>query len=659
MQLIFTFGPLDSAADLSSGVALGELIALLAPDYSPKVKNNIGSGEFRFINLITEHNEIISYCTFSDDNWRLKASNLKKIVDSVVLYYSDVLDLSLDANLKPEVIKIAEVNDVKELEKLLKLILGLAVNCNEKQNYITQIMEMEENVQQNIMKALQDIENIGGPSSARNSLNLQQDFKDDREQLAQKCHEKENQIAIMIVEKNSMQQEIQKLQMLLEKYENPAVIGDDGASLGNPIQGSVRYNELRKQVDHLRNDLMLSETVKEDMKMKSNQQEKEIHFLQVKIDELTKASSELSQIKDEVDILREANEKSKIYETQLATYKKKMEDYNDLKRQVKQYEDRAAEYLKQNLQYEDEAKKFSGLKGQMELYKKELEELHYKLDSEMQKTVKAEFDLQVMQTKIAGLQRERDNLLQHRDVLQEKVDELRCNQGGGDEDDSTNISRELLGDSLKERMARLEAENKALREGQGGQTALSDLLNDANQRNEKMREQLKTANQKILLLTSQNVSDDDKNRSGTTELRELCETRERLLEEAQSQITNSHTRVRQLESSLESKSQELATLDMKYRKCVEKAKDVIKGLDPRLLGEHMGLEGASSEAPEPDVMSVMESRLIASAFYRMALNVQRESVDSRLASLSQGQSFMARQRQPAARKPMNMNFNKK
>lgn len=570
-----------------------------------------------------------------------------------MLYYSDELDLSLDAHLKPEVMKIAESNDEVELEKLLKLILGLAVNCNEKQNYITQIMMMEETVQQNIMKALQDIENIGGSSSARNSLNLSAEIKDDREQLAQKCHEKENQITIMLEEKHSMQHEIHKLQMLLERYENPAVIGDDGASIGNPIQGSVRYNELRKQVDNLKNDLLLSETVKEDLKMKSTQQEKEIQLLQSKIDGLSKASSELSQIKDEVDILREASEKSKIYESQLATYKKKLEDYNDLKRQLKQYEDRAAEYLKQNVHYEEESKKYSGLKGQMELYKKELEELHSKLDSEMQKTVKAEFDLQVMQTKIAGLQRERDNLLAQRDVLQEKVDEMRCNQ---DEDSAGNISQELLGDSMKERIARLEAENKALREGQGGQTALSDLLNDANQRNEKMREQLKTANQKILLLTSQNFSDDDKNKSGILELRELCETRERLLEEAQSQITNSHTRVRQLETSLETKNQELSALDLKYRKCVEKAKEVIKGLDPRLLNDHT--EGSSSEAAEADVMSVTESRMIASAFYRLALNSQRESVDSRLASLSQGQSFMARQRQPAPRKPLNMTFKK-
>lgn len=570
-------------------------------------------------------------------------------------YYSDELDLSIDANLKPEVMKIAEHNDIRELEKLLKLFLGLAVNSVEKQTYITQIMDMEESVQRNIMKALQEIENMGGgTSSARNSLNLSSEqaiIKDDREMLAQQCHEKDNKIAILLDEKITLQQEIQRLQMQVDKYENPGIIGDDAMSLGNPMEGSQRFNELRKQVDALKNDLLLSDTMKEDLKMKSSQQEVQISILQSKIEELTKASNELSQIKDEVDILREASEKSKILETQLLTYKKKLEDYNDLKRQLKQYEDRAAEYLKQNMQYEDDAKKFTGLRGQVELYKKELEELHTKLDTEMQKTVKAEFDLQVMQTKIAGLQRERDNLLSQRDSLQEKIDELRCNQAGMD--DSANISRELLGDSSKEKISRLEAENKALREGQGGQTALTDLLTDANQRNEKLRDQLKVANQKILLLTSQNVSDDEKHKSGTVELRELCDTRERLLEEAQSQITNSHTRIRQLESSLESKNQELTTLEIKYRKCVDKAKEVIKGLDPRILGEAMGIDNVAVEPPENDCMSVMESRLLASAFYRMALNTQRENVDSKLASLSQGQSFMARQRQPAARKPIN------
>lgn len=621
-----------SCNDLSTGTTLGELMTILVPDtnYAPKIRN-----------------------IASSDNWRSKASNLKKIVDCVVLYYSDELDLSLDAHLIPEVVKIAENNDECELSKLIKLILGVAVNCDDKQKYITKIMEMEEDIQRNIMKALQEIENIGAPTSARNSMNMQNfDIKDDREHLAQRLHEKENLIALMMEEKSALSAEINKLQLALEKHESQALVGEDGVSLGAPLQGSVRMNELRKQIENLKNDLLLSETVKEDLKMKSIQQEKQISTLQMKIDELTKASSELSQIKDEVDILREASEKSKEYERQLAVYKKKLEDSNDMKRQIKQLEERNAEYLKQNLQYEEEAKKFSALKGQVDLYKNQLEELHLKLDSEMQKTVKAEFDLQVMQTKFSGICRERDNLKTQCDTLQEKVDELKCNNPMSDDEDSANMSRELLGDNLKEKIVRLEAENAALRDGQ--QTALSDLLNDSNQRNEKLREQLKSANQKILLLTSQSSTDGDKSKNGILELRDLCDQRERLLEEAQSQISNSHQRIRQLEGALENKTHDFMALELKYKKCVDKAKEVIKNLDPRLLGDQ--IESTVHEVQEEeDRMSAIESKLIATAFYRMAMSTQRENVDSKLASLSQGQSFMARQRQPAARKPLTLN----
>ncbi|XP_070493215.1 protein hook [Chironomus tepperi] len=619
LKILELSGARSSAMDLSTGVTLGELLAVLVPNYTPKIRN-------------------ISI----SDNWRSKASNLKKIVDSVVMYYSDELDLSLDEHLIPDVFKISENNDEAELIKLIKLLLGIAVNCENKLQYITQIMEMEEDIQRNIMKALQEIENIGTPSSTKNSMNVQNlDIRDDHEMLAQKLHEKENLISLMTEEKIAMQHEINKLQMAIEKYENQALIGEDGISLGAPLQGSVRMNELRKQIEILKNDLLLSETMKEDLKMKSMHQEKQISSLQMKIDELTKASSELSQIKDEVDILRDANEKAKEYERQLAIYKKKLEDNNDIKRQIKHLEERAAEYLKQNLTYEEELKKLSALKSQVDLYKNQLDEFHIKLDSEMQKTIKAEFDLQVIQTKLSGVTRERDNFRTECDNLRERLEELKCNNVT-DDDDSTNISRELFGDNMKEKISRLEAENKALREGQ--QTALSDLLNDSNQRNEKLRDQLKSANQKILVLTSQN--DMDKNKNGNLELRELCEQREKLLEEAQSQISNSHQRIRQLETSLETKTHDFAGLELKYKKCVEKAKEVIKGL---------GLsDGTVNEVPEEheERMSIMESKLIVAAFYRMAISTQRENVDSKLASLTQGQSFMARQRQPAARKPI-------
>lgn len=226
--------------------------------------------------------------------------------------------------------------------------------------------------------------------------------------------------------------------------------------------------------------------------------------------------AELAQLKDELDALSEANDKLKVSEALIQTYKKKLEDAHDLKRQIKLLEDRNAEYLQQNLHQEENVKKLSALKGQVELYKKEIQELHTRLDTEMNKIVKVEFDFSNANAKITALQREKEILSSERDALLDTCDQLRCSQGiggGNDTDTAGNtISNELLSPAFKEKLQLLEAENKALREGQGGQTALSQLLDDANQRSEKLRDQLKVANQKILTLSQNSVDEAGKAR---------------------------------------------------------------------------------------------------------------------------------------------------
>lgn len=73
-----------------------------------------------------------------------------------------------------------------------------------------------------------------------------------------------------------------------------------------------------------------------------------------------------------MDILRESNDKLKVCEAQLETYKKKLEEFNDLKKHIKMLEERSADYVQQNAQFEEDAKKSATLKGQVELFKKEV-----------------------------------------------------------------------------------------------------------------------------------------------------------------------------------------------------------------------------------------------------------------------------------------------
>lgn len=233
-------------------------------------------------------------------------SNLKKVTSSAMEYYSDSLNLTLTDFTPPDVAKIAEKHDLIELGRLLQLILGCAVNCAQKQTYITQIMSLEESLQRNIMTALQELETIwqGSTASARTSLSIASttasfDTKpspssgsqatDQRDALAQRCHEAELKVALLLDEKFSLQQEMSKIQEELERAQNGGgglAIGDDGISLGPAEPGSTRYTQLRRQLDALKDELLVAETQRDDFKIRAAQQEKEINLLQGKSDEL-------------------------------------------------------------------------------------------------------------------------------------------------------------------------------------------------------------------------------------------------------------------------------------------------------------------------------------------------------------------------------------
>ena len=51
----------------------------------------------------------------------------------------------------------AERGDKCELGRMLQLVLGCAVNCDDKHEYIRGIMNMEEAVQHDVMKAIQEV----------------------------------------------------------------------------------------------------------------------------------------------------------------------------------------------------------------------------------------------------------------------------------------------------------------------------------------------------------------------------------------------------------------------------------------------------------------------------------------------------------------------
>lgn len=151
-------------------------------------------------------------------------------------------------------------------------------------------MELEESLQRNIMQAIQELETTyqgGMASKSGSSISFDaKSVQEERDRLAQKCHEAERRIALLLEEKSLLQQEVNKLQGELESSESPkGLIGDDGSSLGPMLPGSNRYNDLRRQLDSLKEDLLQAEAQRDDFKIKSIHLEEEIVVLKVKLDE--------------------------------------------------------------------------------------------------------------------------------------------------------------------------------------------------------------------------------------------------------------------------------------------------------------------------------------------------------------------------------------
>jgi len=86
--------------------------------------------------------------------------------------------------------------------------------------------------------------------------------------------------------------------------------------------------------------------------MKLDNQEKEIVELKTKFELLQETASDTRLLKDELDILRDTADKVEKYETTIQSYKIKLEELRDLKRQVKVLETKNIAYIQQNMELE-------------------------------------------------------------------------------------------------------------------------------------------------------------------------------------------------------------------------------------------------------------------------------------------------------------------
>ncbi|XP_072552458.1 protein Hook homolog 3 isoform X3 [Salminus brasiliensis] len=681
---IQTFGveaPCKTVEDLTSGVVMAQVLQKIDAVYFSdvwisRIKSEVG------------------------DNWRLKISNLKKILKGILDYNREILGQQINDFTLPDVNLIGEHSDAAELGRMLQLILGCAVNCEQKQEYIQTIMMMEESVQHVVMTAIQELMSKETPVSGGNDsyVDLDRQLKKtveelndalaSKEEIAQRCHELDMQVAALQEEKGSL---LAENQVLMERLNQSDSIEDLNSPAGR------RHLQLQTQLEQLQEETFRLEAAKDDYRIRCEELEKELLEVKGQNEELTSLADEAQTLKDEMDVLRHSSDKVSKLEAQVESYKKKLEDLGDLRRQVKLLEEKNTSYMQNTVSLEEELRKANAARAQLETYKRQVVELQNRLSEESKKADKMEFECKRLKEKVDSLQKEKDRMRTERDSLKETIEELRCVQAQegqltsvglvplGSNEASDSLAAEIITPEIRERLIRLQHENKMLKLNQEGSdneqiALLKSLLEDANARKNELESENRLVNQRLMAGQSEveelqkSLQEQGSKADDSVLLKRKCEEHLEKLRDATSELQKKHSiiedletkysssgqKIEELEEALKKKDEDMKQMEERYKKYLEKAKSVIRTLDPKqnqgsapevqalknqLQERERMLHSLEKEYDKTKSQRDHEEKLIVSAWYNMGMALQKKAAEDRLASTGSGQSFLARQRQ--------------
>ncbi|CAL9683694.1 unnamed protein product [Knipowitschia caucasica] len=679
---IQTFGveaPCKTVDDLTTGVVMAQALQKIDAQYFNeawicRIKPDVG------------------------DNWRLKISNLKKVLKGILDFNQEILGQHINDFREPDVTLIGEHSDPAELGRMLQLILGCAVSCEQKQEYIQTIMSMEESVQHVVMNAIQELmsKETPVPAGTESFEDLDRQYKktveelnealSTKEEISQRCRELDMQVGALQDEKSSL---LAENQVLMERLNQSDSIEDVNSPAGR------RHLQLQTQLEQLQEETFRLEAAKDDYRIRCEELEKELSDVKTQNEELSSLADEAQSLKDEMDVLRHSSDKVSKLEGTIEHYKKKLEDMGLLRRQIKLLEEKNTVLMQTNVSLEEELRKANAAKGQLETYKRQVLELQNRLSEESKKADKMEFEYKRLKEKVDSLQKEKDRMRSERDSLKETIEELHCVQAqegltsgvfpklGSDGSDS--LAAEITTPEMREHLIRLQHENKMLKLAQEGSdnekiALLQSLLEDANRRKNELETENRLINQRLMEESSQvgelqkslqeqgSKADDSsilkkKYEEHMEKLKELNNDllmKNAMIDEMEPKYNASSQRVDELEDALKKKDDEMKQMEERYKKYLEKAKSVIRTLDPKqnqgsgpevqalknqLQEKERMLHSLEKEMDKTKTQRDYEEKLIVSAWYNMGMSMQKKAAEDRLANTGSGQSFLARQRQ--------------
>lgn len=676
MQTFQVSGPCTSYEDLTGGVAIAQVLHVIDP---------------------TWFNEtwVMRIKPDTGDNWRMKVNNLKKVLQSVLEYYQDVLGHPVSEDHIPDVALIGEFSNTAELRKMVQLVLGCAISCDKKEEHIQQIMTLGESVQQAVMESIQELLSKDPPDTATADTFINYDSQsrkyyyisedtDEKSGILQRCHDLEQQLSILMEEKRSLMSENR---VLREQQE------EDG--MGSPQMFSKKMLLMQSQIEQLQEENYRLESSRDDYRQRCQELDRDMQDLQQRNQDLTGLAHEAQSLRDEMDVLRHSSDRVGKLESLVESYKKKLEDLGDLRRQVKLLEERNTVYMQRTCQLEDELHKAHASRGQVEGLTRQIQELHKKHSSESLRAEKWQFEFQTLKEKYEALQKEKERLLVERDSLRETNEELRCSHLqqsclgqadvlAGPSPPVENLAAEILPAEMKETVIRLQQENKMLcvqeASYQERLNELQNLLEESNRSRNRQESENRLYQQQIQELRAQvedlqrQLREQGSRAEDSSQLKRKLEEHLEMLHDAHSELQkkreyietlepkadlNMSKKVDELQQILQQKEEDMRAMEERYKRYVEKARTVIKTLEPRqqnyvapeiqalknqLQEKQTRIRHLENDFERTKSQRDQEEKLIISAWYNMGMALQQKVTDDRTQVPSGAQSFLAQQR---------------
>ncbi len=445
--------------ELGDGVLLYEMLAQIAPKFFDPdidgIKKDVGS------------------------NWGLRLTNLKKLQKNLISFYEETLDqkISLD---DVDMTSIAKSGNKKSLLVLLEWILGAAVQCDGRDQFIMEIMQLDEEDQRYIMLTVQGIMSKSAVSAEEEPVGKSSPIRDyasslddsNAGPLSRSPRTDSVDIDTIRGEKTQLETELGKARQAIKalELELQDVKEATARAASTPTKKEVAEEKgSGKSLAQALARLELAESTVKELNIVIGQKEA-LLLSQSKVSDgkVVQLEENLRRMADELDVTKAQLAQSSRSEASLQKMKAKLEDMEGLKDQIKSLEQSNNGYLNKIFDLEQANKNYVSLKAQLDTYKDKVVDLETALSQATTNVRAKEEEVKTLNQRMAEVESNRKFLDDQLKAAKRTNDELHgelLEHGGGGSGGGLDLASAMGGGDLKEKVIRLEREIKVLRAG--------------------------------------------------------------------------------------------------------------------------------------------------------------------------------------------------